>query len=199
MLALALRWIAVTIFAASSAFAQSSARSDSYVIAPGDRLSISVLEDPALNQTVLVRPDGFISLPLAGSVRAAGETPESLQAQLRRSFSRDFVEPPTVTVSLVALGDVIDETPRVYVLGQVAQPGVLLLERPLDLLQALALAGGPGVFAAKSRIQLRRRGIEGDQVILFNYDNIERGATPVGAPLLLDGDVIVVPERGLFE
>lgn len=170
-----------------------------YRIAVGDRLSISVLEDPGLNQSVLVRPDGRISLPLAGTLDAAERTPEELQAAIRRALGRDFIEPPTVTVSVVGLGEPEDELATIYVLGQVGNPGALQVELPLDVLQALALAGGPGVFAATERIQVRRREEGSEQVLLFNYELVDEGLTPTDAFALADGDVIVVPERGLFE
>lgn len=174
-----------------------------YLIQPGDRLSITVLEDATLNRQVLVRPDGRISLPLAGSVQAGDRTPEAVEAAIRRALSRDFVQPPTVTVSLEALGDPTLFSPEdrasVYVIGQVSSPGRYDVETPIDLLQALAIAGGPSVFAATQRIQVRRRTDESETVLLFDYDQIEDGLVPSAAIMLRDGDVIVVPQRGLFE
>ena len=174
-----------------------------YLIQPGDRLSISVLEDATLNRQVLVRPDGRISLPLAGSIQAGGRTAEAVEAAIRRALGRDFVQPPTVTVSLESLGDPTALNPAdsvsVFVIGQVAQPGRYEVETPIDLLQALAVAGGPSVFAATQRIQVRRRADGSETVFLFNYDQIEDGLVPSESILLRDGDVIVVPQRGLFE
>lgn len=188
---------------AASLLMVGAAAAQSYLIQPGDRLSISVLEDATLNRQVLVRPDGRISLPLAGSVQAGGRTPEAVEQAIRRALSRDFVQPPTVTVSLESLAEPGRADPgslaKVFVIGQVAQPGRYDLETPIDLLQALAVAGGPGVFAATSRVQVRRRVDGAETVLLYNYDLIEDGMVPSESILLRDGDVVVVPQRGLFE
>ena len=179
------------------------AQAQAYQLQPGDRIEISVLEDPALNRGVLVRPDGLISLPLVGTVEAAGRSPEEVAAAIRNALSRDFVTPPTVTVSLVGLGspELADgvEPARIYVLGEVGRPGPIDVVLPLDILQALSLAGGPGTFAARERIQVRRRVGAEETVMLFDYDLIEDGAVPLERILLADGDVIVVPQRSLFE
>lgn len=180
-----------------------SASAQDYLLKPGDRIDVSVLEDPGLNRQLLIRPDGKVSLPLAGTLQAADRTPEALQTAIRRALSRDFVEPPTVTVSVidVAEEDPIDEEAliTIYVIGEVGQPGRYDVETPIDLLQALALSGGPGVFAARDRVQVRRRASDGESVMLFDYEQIEDGATPAQFVALEDGDVIVVPERGLFD
>lgn len=178
-------------------------KAQDYLLQPGDRIEVSVLEDPGLNRTVLVRPDGRISLPLAGTITAGGQTPEAVQAAIRRALSRQFVQPPTVTVALAALADPAAVAAAggatVYVIGEVNRPGALTVTLPIDVLQALALAGGPGIFAARQRIQVRRRGSSGETVLLFDYDMIEEGLVPSAEIALADGDVIVVPERRLFE
>jgi polysaccharide export outer membrane protein len=189
----------------AAALSAPAARAQGYLIQLGDRLDISVLEDPALNRTVLVRPDGRISLPLAGTIQAAGTTPEAVEAAIRRSLSRQFVQPPTVTVAVVGLGRQPEEAAgagaaSIYVLGQVGRPGVYQVTLPIDALRVLALAGGPGVFAARDRVQIRRRlASGGETMFLFDYDSIERGALPTADVQLADGDVIVVPERRLFD
>jgi polysaccharide export outer membrane protein len=170
-----------------------------YRIQPGDVLSVAVLEDPGLNQTLLVRPDGRISMPIAGTIAVEGLSPEEAQAVIRRNLARDFVQPPTVTVALQSASE---ETPgliEVFVLGEVARPGPYEVEAPIELLQLLAVAGGPSPFAATRRIQLRRRGETGDAVVFFDYQNVEDGLVPVDRLMLQDGDVVVVPQRRLFE
>lgn len=174
---------------------------EDYVLVPGDVVEISVLEDSSLNRQVLVRPDGKISLPLAGTLVAAERTPEALQAAIRDRLAKDFIEPPTVTVSLInaAQTEEEEELQLIYVLGQVVNPGRFEIEDPVNILQALAIAGGPGIFAATTRIQLRKRDENGGETVtLFDYDAVQEGN---GTRLLVvdDGDVVVVPERGIFE
>jgi len=175
---------------------------EAYRLGPGDVIEVSVLEDSSLNRQVLVRPDGKISLPLAGTIDAAERTPEELQAAIRNALAEDFIEPPTVTVSLITARadlDEEDEVQLIYVIGQVANPGRFEILEPVNVLQALAIAGGPGVFAATRRIQVRKRDENGGETVtLFDYDAVQDGS---GIALLEvgDGDVIVVPERGLFE
>lgn len=187
----------VVLLGAPGAHAQTGA--DAYRIEIGDRLAISVLEDPGLNQTVLVRPDGRITVPLAGTIEAQGRTPEALQSAIRTALGRDFIEPPTVTVAVVGLGQGADQ-PTIYVLGSVGRPGPIQHELPLSLLQALSLAGGPSAFAANKRIQVRRfTENDGEQIFLFDYDKILEGLVPGNYIDLADGDIIIVPQRGLFE
>jgi polysaccharide export outer membrane protein len=176
------------------------ARAEDYLIQKGDTLDVSVLEDPGLNRQALVRPDGKISLPLAGALSAAGMTPEALQASIRTALRRDFVEPPTVTVSLLAMAEESDmEKTLIYVLGEVRAPGRYEVELPIDALQALALAGGPSTFAARDRVQVRRRVAGAETLTVFDYDQVEDGAAIPESIDLAAGDVILVPERGLFD
>jgi polysaccharide export outer membrane protein len=177
-----------------------AARAQDYLIQKGDTLDVSVLEDPGLNRQALVRPDGKISLPLAGAIDAAGLTPEALQTRVRAALRRDFVEPPTVTVSLLSMApeSAKQKTP-IYVLGEVRAPGRYEVDLPMDALQALALAGGPSAFAARNRVQVRRR-VEGAETLtVFDYDQVEDGAAIPEPIALAAGDVILVPERGLFD
>ena len=88
----------------------------------------------------------------------------------------------------------------IYVLGRVSDPGLREVETGTNLLQAVALAGGLDRFAATKRIQLRRRGADGqEQIFVFNYKAVERGAAIESMITMREGDVILVPERRLFE
>ena len=186
-----------------------AASAEEYKLKPGDIIEITVLEDSNLNRRVLVGPDGAIAMPLAGTLKAGGKTLVAVQSAISARLRGQFVNPPSVTASLVALGpaDVdgdgqVDEpdVASVYVLGEVQRPGRYTYEAEdkLDVLQALALAGGPSVFAARHRIQVR--GLEEDGAVkLFDYAALEDGKTVPTPFALKDGVVIVVPERGLFE
>jgi polysaccharide export outer membrane protein len=177
-----------------------SAGAQDYEIRPGDTLAISVLEDPSLDRQVLVRPDGRISLPLAGTLEAAGNSPEVLRDRIVAALSRDFITPPSVTVSLIGTSLEVPEIADVYLIGAVARPGRYDMPAPVSVLQALATAGGLSPFAASDDIQVRRFDGSGREVVyIFDFEAVLDGAVPGNAFTLSPGDVIVVPERGLFD
>lgn len=184
---------------------QGHAQSSSYRIQPGDRLDITVIEDATLNRNALVGPDGSISLPLAGTVRAGGQTIEAVERNITELLAPNFAVRPNVFVALSALApeplpSELD-TVGVFVLGQVGSPGRIEVEPGTTLLQAISLAGGLERFAATKRIQVRRTDPQTGQerLFLFNYRDVERGAAITSNLAVHDGDVILVPERRLFE
>jgi polysaccharide export outer membrane protein len=152
-----------------------------YRLVPGDKLRIEVYKDAQLSQSVQVRPDGKITLPLANDVVAAGQTPAELRESITSSL-RTYISNPTVTVIVV-------ETvpPVIYVMGEVNQAGPQPLNGRLDVLQALAAAGGFKDFANTKNIKIRR----GSEILRFNYNEAIQGR---GTPLLLKpGDTVIVP------
>ena len=178
------------------------ALAQSYRIQPGDTIEINVLEDPTLNRSALVLPDGTISMPLAGTVRASGLTVPQLQDNLASRLESNFAARPNVFVSVASLAEEEDPpTINVYVVGEVTTPGVHEVNRGANMLQAIAVAGGPTRFAATKRIQIRRldrkSGVE--SIGTFNYKAVQNGASLSGLKPLHNGDVIVIPERRLFE
>jgi polysaccharide biosynthesis/export protein len=178
-----------------------------YKVRSGDVLQIEVLEDATLNRTAIVLPDGQISLPLVGSVRASGRTLAEVQADLAARLAPNFAKAPTVYVTLNALAERVVGGPAaaprtidIYVLGAANSPGKVDVKPGATLLQALAQAGGVSPFGAKKRIQLRRVDKSGtEQVYKFDLDAIERGVAGGGTTRLMGGDVIVIPQRKLFE
>lgn len=191
--------LAVLPFLALSGAAQD------YRLRSGDVVQIEVLEDSGLNRSAIVLPDGQISVPMAGSVRAAGRSLAQVQADLSARLAPNFASPPTVYVTLSSLAERAPATaaaPRridVFILGAAATPGRIEVAPGTTLLQAIAQAGGLSPFAAKKRIQLRRVDRSGtERVYAIDYDAIERGLAG-GSMKLADGDVIVVPQRRLFE
>jgi polysaccharide export outer membrane protein len=176
------------------------AQSAGYRIQPGDTLAITVLEDDSLNQQSLVTPDGRISVPLAGTVQAAGRTVESIESTIADRLASNFAVRPSVFVSVVTVQNP-DDTFPIYVIGQVEEPGLVEVLPGTTLLQAVALAGGLDRFAATKRIQLRRADSKTGQerLFLFNFKAVERGGAITSMITLREGDVIIVPERRLFE
>lgn len=196
-----LSFVMALVVSAVSASAQSD-----YQIRSGDVLQIEVLEDPSLDRAVVVLPNGQISFPFAGTLRAGGRTIGQVQASLRDALASNFAAPPTVFVGVqpsrdeaaeaeARLGPTID----VYFVGEVNRPGLVQVKKGTTLLQAVAVSGGVSRFAAIKRIQLRRTGADGVQRVTFlNYKALADGAVTNDIELR-DGDVILVPERRLFE
>lgn len=183
------------VLAAPMALAQAAG----YRIQPGDVLSVTVLEDETLNRQALVLPDGRISVPLAGTIRASNQTVESVEKVIADRLASNFAVRPNVFVSVTTVNE-DGLTFPIYVLGRVSDPGLREVETGTNLLQAVALAGGLDRFAATKRIQLRRRGADGrEQIFVFNYKAVERGAAIESMITMREGDVILVPERRLFE
>lgn len=172
-----------------------------YRLRPGDTVQVEVLEDTTLNRSAMVLPDGQISLPLTGSVRAAGRTLAQIQADLAARLAPNFAEPPTVFVTLATLAERVAAPARtidIFILGAANTPGRVEVPPGTTVLQAIAAAGGLSPFAATKRLQLRRIDKSGSEKIYrIDFDAIERGAS--NTTRLVDGDVIVVPQRRLFE
>jgi polysaccharide export outer membrane protein len=185
------------LLAVPMAFAQSAG----YRIQPGDSLAITVLEDETLNRQVLVLPDGRISVPLAGSISAAGRTVDAVENTIADRLASNFAVRPSVFVSVASLATPFTGTFPIYVIGQVNNPGEVQVLPGTTLLQAIALGGGLDRFAATKRIQLRRTDASTGQerLYLFNYNAVERGGAIQSMITLREGDVIIVPERHLFE
>lgn len=194
---------------ASLLFATVAAAQDGYRVRSGDVLRIEVIEDTSLNRTVLVAPDGRISVPLAGSIVARGRPVESIQADLANALAPNFAATPSVFVSVERIAEPRiaaptvpqpDPTIDIYVLGEAANSGKLAVDPETTVLQLFAQMGGFSNFAATTRIQLRRTEDNGaETVYILDYEAIEAGLSPNGTSSLRDGDVIIVPQRRLFE
>ena len=186
-----------------SAIVTTQAMAQGYRIQPGDVLEITVLEDSNLNRQVLVRPDGGISMPIVGNIRAGGNSINGVERIITERLSSGFSITPTVSVALARLAEEPDPDESdvsVYFVGEVNRPGEIKINRGSSILQAIAQAGGLSRFAAQSRIQLRRVNRAGQEsIFLFDYEAVERGARIETNVSVQEGDTIVVPERRLFE
>ena len=152
-----------------------------YRLVPGDKLRIEVYKDTQLSQSVQVRPDGKITLPLAGDLPAAGRTPLELRDAITSSLTT-YINNPTVTVIVVET-----EPPLVYVMGEVNHPGPYPIKGQVSVLQALAMAGGFKDFAKTKDITIRR----GTQTVKFDYKSAVKGESKTA--LVQPGDTIIVP------
>lgn len=189
--------VAICLFFGISAAAAQTLKS-------GDSLSISVLQDSKLDRTVTVDPSGEIAFPLAGHIPARGKTPKQLEDILKKKLEVNYKDQNLeVTVAVVSAPKDIPEEdlkPKIFITGEVVRPGSYVVRQPTTLMQAIALAGGIGPYAAKKKIQVRRRAPGGDETIfMFNYSAYEAGLDLEGNIKLRAGDVILVPERGLFD
>ena len=165
---------------------QAPALNDEYRLGPGDKLRIEVYKDPQLSQSVQVRPDGKITLPLIGDVEATGRTPIEMRDMIATSL-KEYVTNPTVTVIVVEA-----TVSTAYVMGEVNHPGAVTLQAPLTIMQALALAGGLKDFADAKNIRVLRKAPSGVESISFNY---KEAVKSLRAPIYLRaGDTVVVPD-----
>lgn len=182
---------------------------NAYKIRNGDILRVEVIEDPSLNRTVLVSPDGRISMPLTGAIRASGKSIEDIQRELAAGLTASFASRPNVFVAVERLAERRPVTPtppepdpviEIFVMGEVSKPGKMTLAPGANVLQAFAEMGGFTRFAASSRVQLRRPAPDGsEQLYELDYKAIEEGRSNAGMTVLAPGDIIVVPQRRLFE
>lgn len=161
--------------------------SQDYKLGPGDVLEISVWDDEALHREVKVRPDGKISFPLIGDVKAFGRSVSELKAELETRMDQ-YVPDTPVTVILISLG-----YPRIYVMGKVEQPGPFMMDSQLNVVQALAMAGGLTTFASKDDILILRGQGEGQKVYQFDYSDLENGRGLEQNIILQPGDTVLVP------
>jgi polysaccharide export outer membrane protein len=173
--------------AATETAAQDASIDSTYPIGPGDVLGISVWKDDALTRDVVVLPDGLISFPLLGLVKAAGKTVAELRFELEEKISQ-YVTDPVLNVEVKQVNSMI-----IYVIGRVNAPGRFALNTNINALQALATAGGLNPFAKRDKIKILRQENGRTRILPFSYDDIADGRHLEENIQLKRGDVIVVP------
>jgi polysaccharide export outer membrane protein len=155
-----------------------------YRLVTGDKLRIEVYKDPQLSQSLQIRPDGKITLPLVGDVPASGKTSAELRDTLTTSL-KEYMNNPVVTVI------VVETMPQfIHVMGEVNTPGPQPVSGELDILKALSAAGGFTAFGNKKSILIMRKGPKGEERLTFNYNDALKGKAKVLA--LRPGDVVIV-------
>jgi len=158
-----------------------------YTVEAGDILRVSVWKEPDLQLDVLVRPDGRFSMPLIGEMEATGKTVEMLQYEIAKRLD-NLVPDAVVTVAISQLSG-----NKIYVLGKVNRPGEYAVNRYVDVMQVLSMAGGTTTFADLDDIIILRRGDNGQRAISFDYDEVGKGKQLQQNIILHSGDVVVVP------
>lgn len=160
---------------------------EAYRLNPGDMLTISVWNEEALQQEVMVLPDGTISFPLVGILEVANKTPAQIQDEIKQKLSR-LIPDPEINLSVSAVGG-----NNFFIIGKVNSPGRFAMTSPTDVVQALSLAGGFTTYAQTGKIQILRRDGNKQKVIQFDYSKISDGKALETNILLRSGDTIVVP------
>ena len=156
-----------------------------YRLVVGDKLRIEVYKDAQVSQSLQIRPDGKITLPLIGDILAAGQTPAALKDSITDSL-KEFITNPVVTVIVVEA-----QPQTVSVIGEVNTPGPHAVKAQTSVIEALAIAGGFKDFADTKNIIIQRAGPSGVRMIRFNYKDAIKFE---GKPMYVQpGDVIIVP------
>ncbi|HET8709802.1 MAG TPA: polysaccharide biosynthesis/export family protein [Spongiibacteraceae bacterium] len=181
------RFIAIGLLLSISLF--SRAESTAYHVNPGDFLIVSVWNEKDLTMETLVRPDGMISIPLAGQVQAGGLTVPEVEKNLTNALAKYMKDEPSVTVMVKQTAGY-----GIYVIGKVNRAGQFAINQPTDVMQALAMAGGLNAYAAENSINILRRDKDGTQkAIPFRYSDVKAGEELQTNILLQSGDIVVVP------
>jgi len=158
-----------------------------YRLHPGDSVEIGVWKETELQKIAIIRPDGKFSFPLVGEITAVGRTVTEIHKEIVDHL-REFIPEPVVTVSVKEV-----DGNRVYVIGQVAKPGAVAMNPAINVLQALAIAGGLTPFAAANDIIVIRKAGNEQQVLHFRYGEVAKGSGLQQNINLVAGDVVIVP------
>jgi polysaccharide export outer membrane protein len=187
LLAVWLGFLAFAAGAADVAAPKPEPAAQTYLLQPGDILQVSVWREQELQSEVIIRPDGVMSFPLSGDVVAAGRGVDEVRADLEARL-RKFVPEAVVTVAVKLLAG-----NRVFIVGKVLKAGDFVMGRPIDVMQAIALAGGATPFADLGGIRILRRTAGKLVSIPFSYGEVESGRKLEQNILLQGGDTVVVP------
>jgi polysaccharide export outer membrane protein len=178
--------LAAFIAGSPRAHAQAVAQPD-YTLNPGDNLDVDVYKEVELTKTVVVRPDGKFSFPLAGDILAINRTVVQVQQELTSKLTK-YIPEPVVTVAVKTLDGC-----KIYVIGQVQHPGAILMNPRLNVLQALSMAGGMTPFAATNDVVIMRGNGAAQKSLPFRYGDVSKGRSLNQNVMLEPGDVVVVP------
>jgi polysaccharide export outer membrane protein len=159
-----------------------------YQIGADDILAITVWKEPDLCRTVPVRPDGKITMPLLGDLQASGRTPQRLQQEIQEGLTA-YISVPQVTVTVQEVRSL-----KFNIVGQIAKPGSYSLSESTTVLDAIAQAGGIGIYAKSNAIYVLRQRPDGSSIQLpFHYKQVLKGTNLSQNVRLQPRDTVVVP------
>lgn len=176
--------VILLVFGAQVGVRAAPASQEVYLLGPGDTIEVSIFGEPDLTRTVTVKPDGTISLPLIGEVKAAGKTTNQLVAELTTLY-RKYLRAPAISVVIREF-----RVDRIYLLGQVNRPGEYQVRPGMGILEILASAGGPTTRADLTKAVIIRGRTEALQLNLL--EAFAKNKSP--DVKLLPGDVLFIPE-----
>src|SRR5438093_3572957 len=162
-----------------------------HILSPNDQVTVEVFGEEDLRTNGRLNPEGNLSVPLLGSIHLAGLTLPQAASKLTELYGRDYLVNPKINVVVLSYAK-----RRFSILGQVNRPGSI--EMPdtnpggIDLLEAVAMAGGYTRIAAPERITVRRHNASGDQIFKVNAKRFTKGSG--GGFLVEPGDTITVGE-----
>ena len=158
-----------------------------YIVGDSDVIRVTVWKEPEVSQTVVVRTDGNISLPLINEVKVSGMTPLQIQDLIAEKL-KGFLTNPQVTVTVIEI-----RSKRAFITGEVARPGTYSLNAQTTVLQLIAQAGGFTPFAKKDSIVVLRTEDGKQSRLKFKYKEVVQGKNTEQNVALHPGDTVVVP------
>jgi polysaccharide export outer membrane protein len=161
--------------------------SPEYIVGESDVLHVNVWKEPEVSQTVTVRTDGNISLPLINEVKVSGMTPLQIQIMIAEKL-KAYLTNPQVTVTVTEI-----RSKRAFITGEVARPGGYSLNAETTVLQLIAEAGGFTTFAKRDAIVILRLENGMQQKLAFKYKDVVQGKNASQNIALRPGDTVVVP------
>ena len=166
-----------------------------YKLYPGDQIDMVVQSAPELSRTLTIAPDGRVSIPMAGSIMAAGRTIPWLEQAVRNELAKQLVDPTTAITNRSFAAQ------NIYVGGQVSQQGTYALSGPIGSLEAIIMAGGFLPSAKTREVAILRRAPNGG--LMMRVIDHKRGLNNVRSYAdnmqLRRGDIIFVPRTSLSE
>jgi polysaccharide biosynthesis/export protein len=183
----ALRLGAFCLWAACLAPSALAQQPPDYTVNAGDTLDVAVWKEPDLTKTVIVRPDGKFSFPLAGEIVAVGRSVAQIQTDIGNRL-KTYIPDPAVSVAVKSLDGC-----KIYVIGQVNKAGAFVMNPRINVLQALSVAGGMTPFASSNDIIVLRGSGAAGHVLQFHYAEVVKGRNLNQNVLLEAGDVVLVP------